>query len=126
MTYERSVGRKLKRRISLERFDADLVQGQWYSFTDENGFGCCQTDIELHFPAHIILLEVKLTQTRHAEGQMLDLYLPVLKEVHGKPVIPVQVCKNMRHKADLALRDIEDLIAKPEMKLWTWHYLADR
>ena len=95
-------------------------------FEDANGIGCCQTDHELHFEDYIILLECKLTQSPLAVPQMTKLYIPVMKEIYDKPIIPVQVCKNLKTNPPNLLADIEVLIEHPRMAIWTWHYLADR
>lgn len=116
----------MRRRKGLGQLGAVMIKsGQWYDFEDYNGYGCCETDHELHFDEFIILLEAKLTQSDAAVGQMCKLYLPVMKLVWQKPVIPVQVCKNLRYHPEALLGDIETLITKPEMKVWTWHYLGD-
>ena len=120
------MGRRLLKRIAQGRIKAELISKQWYDFKDYCGFGYCQTDHELHFDDYIILLEVKLTQCDQAIPQMVDLYLPVMKLVHQKPVIPVQVCKNLTHKPEDSIWDVEQLIKRPEMRIWTWHYLAEQ
>lgn len=120
------MGRKLQARINKGLLDGELKSGQWYRYEDLNGYGCCQTDHELHLEDYIILLECKLTQSDIAFPQMVKLYVPVLREVYDKPVIPVLACKNMRKAAKNSIKDIEDLVKRPLMKLWTWHYLAER
>ena len=120
------MGRRMSKRVAQGKIEAELKRGQWYGFHDYNGYGYCQTDLELHLDGYIILLEVKLTQTACAVSQLTELYLPVLKALYQVPVIPVQVCRAMREKPENLLRDIEDLIKRPAMLVWTWHYLGER
>lgn len=134
------MGRRLKQRIDrvelptatqvapspLPWDGVELISHQWFSFNDSNGGGCCEADHYLIHPrGFIILLECKLTQTDSAIDQMVKLYVPVLKEIYGMPVIPVQVCKNMRYQPDNLITDIEVLLKEPRMAVWTWHYLAE-
>lgn len=130
-TYERTVGRKLANRIKngLLNFGSDMPtihSEQWFYFRDMNGSGYCQTDHYLKYENFIVLLECKLTQSNDAIKQMALLYRPVLEHIYGLPVIPVQVCKNLRYNPPNLIVDIEDLLAEPKIQLWTWHYLAER
>ena len=80
LTYERKVARALGGR-----------HGQWFYFEDENGPGCCQTDLLLRG----WIVEVKLTDTREAEGQLRDLYLPVVTLALGGTWRPLKVVKHL-------------------------------
>lgn len=123
-TYERLVGRKLKRRIENGELNADLVSERWFAFEDDNGFGYCQIDHYLVCPGFIVLIECKLTQTDSAEDQLKKLYEPILRQVYQCPVITVQVCKNLRRHPANALGDIRDIIEYPRAGLWTWHFIG--
>ena len=121
------MGRRLKQRKARGDLGdkVTIVAGQWFSFTDDVGFGMCQADYYLMYPKFIILLECKLTQNDGAAEQMTKLYMPILKMIYGLPVIPVQVCKNLRYNPPDLLADISSLIKAPRHGVWTWHYLAE-
>lgn len=123
-TYERTVGRRLKARIASGEIPAELREGQWFLYTDDNGPGYCQTDYYLLCPGFIILIECKLTQNSSAETQMALLYKPILEMVYKVPVVTLQVCKNLRGHPKLRVMDIMDLVKVPRPGLWTWHYLG--
>lgn len=122
LTYERTVGRRLAKRIEKEQLPAELVSGQWFAFEDSNGYGCCQIDHYLICPGFIIILECKLTQTDSAEPQLRELYEPIIREVYKCPVMVIQVCKNLRHHPAHTLLDIREAIYKPRPEMWTWHF----
>src|SRR3982750_976997 len=63
LTYERHVGRTLKRWAAAGQLHGDIRLGQWFSFHDENGHGYCQTDILVVTSSLVFILECKLTFT---------------------------------------------------------------
>jgi len=126
MTYERTVGKRLQRRIEEGDLEGKLMPAQWFRFEDENGRGYCQTDYYIICAGFIVLLECKLTQTQMAEGQMTELYVPILKHIYECPIICVQVFKNVRHKISNRLSDISILTEEPnhpKTGVWNWHYI---
>ncbi len=69
------------------------VHGQWFEFADSAGHGWCQPDLFLVEEEAIYVLESKYTWKRTANGQIANLYKPVLEMVFGKPVRGIVVCK---------------------------------
>lgn len=104
-TYERTIYRLLKRALDLE---ADLNYNPWIGFTDSTGTHYCQPDIYIVLPGYVLLLEVKLTQTENAEVQLLDLYAPLLEHIYSRPVVTVQVCKNLRYKPKFEIQALRE------------------
>jgi hypothetical protein len=114
VTFERHVGRRLRK-------EEDIISGQWFDFTDENGVGCCQTDHYILREDHIILFECKLTETWVGFSQIDFLYRPVLEHIYSLPVTGVQVCKHLttRHNPRL----IGDWREAAIGRNYVWHYL---
>lgn len=124
MTYERTIGRRLKQQIRDGELYAELISGQWFQFKDANGFGFCQTDHLLVTPTGIIILECKLTQTEKAWVQLDNLYLPVLSAVYSLPVYTIQVCRNLRYVPTNGLiTDLAEFCDAPRKGHWTMHWI---
>ena len=103
LRFERAVGRWLVRAGHLPKL------GQWYRFIDKNGPGTAQTDIELHFPTHVLLLECKLSYNLEAYKQLEDLYMPILSMVYDKPVVGIQVVKFISPRAVSGVQIVDSL-----------------
>ena len=90
--YERKIARKLQ-----DRLGAAVFYNRWIKYIDSSGIRFCQPDIWIELPNSLILIECKLTQTDKADGQMRELYIPVLSWLYpGKRSYCVQICKNLR------------------------------
>ena len=119
-TYERTILRELKRRFS----EPDLIHyNEWIGYTDSTGTNFCQPDIYIELPTYLLLLEIKLTQTESAEIQLRDLYRPILEWIYKKPVVMVQVCKNLRYRPKNEIQALRDA-TKPGV-LYTYHCLGE-
>lgn len=69
------------------------------------------------------LFEVKLTQTYHAEEQMLNLYAPLLRHIYKREVLSIQITKGLR--TDIALIDHPvTLWQKPDLSPRVWHFIG--
>lgn len=115
-TYERTIFRLLKRALAP---DVELYYNLWIGYTDSQGTSYCQPDIFLVLPGWILLLECKLTQTEEAERQLQGLYKPVLEWIFHKPVVTVQVCKNLRYKPKNEIQSLRE--ANQVGILYTYH-----
>lgn len=123
LTYERKVARLLKRLNAEGELPGELYLSQWIAYEDKNGQGFAQVDAFLVRDDLILLVEVKLTQTDYAKGQMLKLYLPLLKKIYQRPVVCLQVCKNLRRVPENKSTALE-LVKNPKPGVWTWHWLG--
>lgn len=103
------------------------IHEQWYEFTDARGHGYCQTDHIVEFDHCIVVFESKLTQTFDAIKQINGLYRPVVELALKKPVIGVQVCKNLVKEGgkDLIHNPRAIPTFKPSLRVWTWHHLGE-
>jgi hypothetical protein len=95
--------------------------GQWIEFYDSNGHGNAQPDHYIEGENFILLVEVKLKQTIAAEGQMWELYAPLLVHIYHKPVVFVQAFKYWRFTTESIRSPIE---AKPN-RMNSWHYMGE-
>lgn len=123
--YEKMVYRRLKRWKAEGLIPGKLFLGEWIKFRDRNGVGYCQPDAWIETDQYIFLLEIKLTQTHSAVLQMKELYEPVLDFIYGKPIICIQVCKNMfKSQGKSEIFHIFPLLKKPRMGVFTWHFIG--
>ena len=90
MGFEKAFGKALQGTLS-----GLIVVGQWIEFADENGQGWAQPDIYVVQEDQVVLFECKLTYVEEAWPQMHALYVPLLMALYRKPVLCVQVCKNL-------------------------------
>lgn len=90
LVYERAIAKALP---------TGFVHGQWFEFRDANGSGYCQPDFYAIGRTAVAVLEAKHTFTPEAFAQLEGLYGPILAQVFGKPVIGIQVCKNLTAEA---------------------------
>lgn len=88
--YERKVVAALAKRWP------DVRPGVWFSFTDGNGPGICQTDAFLVLPHEVVVFEVKLTACRYGHEQLAGLYCPILSHLYKRPARGVQIAKNLQ------------------------------
>lgn len=125
-TYERAVGKLLRQWAETGELYGKVYEGQWFSFVDANGSGCCQPDILVETDSFVIILECKLTQNREALEQLAGLYRPVVEKVFQKPSVLVQVCRNLRHVPPTDfIRCVTELLDRPAYNtIYTWHFLA--
>ena len=124
--YEKQVGRFLKRELQSGALVGELFLGQWVLFQDSNGRGYAEVDefIVPPPPAPILLIEAKLTQTDCAIAQLISLYLPLLRKIYNRPIVCLQVCKNMRYIPDKFVESPQELLRNPGPGVFTWHYPA--
>lgn len=85
--------------LRFERLVAKALPGAkhalWFEYGDSHGKGWCSTDLVLEFPNRVVVIEVKLTDTPVAIGQLAGLYLPVLAKAFAKPTYGVIVAKHL-------------------------------
>ena len=113
--YEKKVGKFISRRWP------GLISGQWFEFLDRNGPGVCQPDHYIPFEDQVLLFECKLTQTDVAFSQMDQLYKPILRQLYGRPVTGVQVCKHLVDRRPI-ITDLRETLLKPGSN-FLWHCL---
>lgn len=129
LAYERVVGRHLKSEIQAGHLGGTLVLSQWILFLDKNGYGWAQIDAFILPPPDsqdvpILLIEAKLTQTDSATAQLISLYLPLLRKIYNRPVVCLQVCKNLRHLPNKFVESPREVLENPGPGVFTWHFPA--
>ncbi len=76
----------------------EFFPSQWLQFVDANGPGFAQPDFYFVRPDSVLCIECKLTQHPVAWEQLRGLYAPLLEKLYARPVVCVQVCKNLRQE----------------------------
>jgi hypothetical protein len=98
----------------------------WWKFIDRHGSHWCQTDLLVRGKGTSLVLEIKLTWTWKAWVQLEELYRPVVEAALGKPMLGVQVCKNITSEArdsSLIVHNLHDaVVAAKQGKRVTLHW----
>lgn len=117
LRYENLLARALKGRA---------IHGQWFHFIADGEPGWCQPDLLVVGQKQILVLEVKLTYTPAAIGQLSDLYLPVVSHAYGRPARGLIVAKNLTPEAPAEVYEtIADAVAlAPRASLGIVHWLG--
>lgn len=119
MTFQRSVGRWLRKRV-----EGEIYAGQWLEFVDRNGFGFAQPDFFLVRDKSIVLFEAKLTQTEDGYQQLALLYRPLLRHIYRLPVLGILVCKNLVEEPRNPISSPMEVMDLRENSTFTWHLVA--
>lgn len=125
LTYEKHVGRRLKRWQERGELYGEVILEQWFSFQDFNGHGYCQTDCLIVTDSLVFILECKLTYTDWAWPQLRELYKPIVEKVYERPSILIQVCKNLHYVPERMISSIQELMDFPLDGNLTWHFLGN-
>jgi len=117
LAFERKVLKQLK-----EFFGFAFEPGPWIQFEDANGAGFAQPDGVIAFLTHMVLIEVKLSETPSAAQELRGLYAPLVRKIWKKPVALLQVFKYCG-KSDIEF-PVEILTLRPNAtEVYTWHCL---
>lgn len=98
-TYEKNFGKALALAFKFDK----VLSGQWFHFSDANGFGYCQTDWLVICPLEVLIFECKLTDTEKGRSQINRLYRPVVEQVFKLPVRGIVVTRHLTKETELAL-----------------------
>lgn len=99
ITYEKNFGKALSLAFKFDK----VIPGQWFHFSDTNGFGYCQTDWLVICPLEIFIFECKLTDTEKGRSQINRLYRPVVEQVFKLPTRGIVVTRHLTKETELAL-----------------------
>lgn len=121
LTYERKIGRMLKRDFS----HLDVHSDVWFDCVDGNGQFYACVDHFVLTPSAGFVVECKLTQSYLAYDQLFFKYMPIIEAHYGLPVFGIQACRHLRGDDDACEEiSLADLIAKPKPGRWLWHNLG--
>lgn len=90
----KALGLAYEKQLEVE-LGTKAQRGCWFEFVDRNGHGWCQTDFLIEGLGCLVVLECKHTWTSEAFRQLNGLYLPVVGLALARPVVGLQVCKNL-------------------------------
>ena len=124
LTYEKKVGRTLKRWQREGELAGELLLGPWFSFWDEGGHGYCQPDALIITSSFVFILECKLSFTDFAWPQLRRLYKPVVEKVFERPAITIQVCRNLYIQPAGLIESLQKTMDDPSSGCLTWHFLG--
>ena len=120
ISYEKLVGKDLKREFG-ERVFLD----QWIGFFDQGGLGYACVDGFVVGEDVVLLTESKLTQTERAWKQMELKYVPLLMHIYQRPIVTLQICKNLVKRLEPGERRTpRRLFENPERGRFTHHWLG--
>ena len=89
LTYERKLAEAIERSLPQAR------HGQWYEFLADGKHGYCQPDIVVLLTGAVLVLECKLKNVEEAQGQLVQLYAPVLHCAYNRPVRAIIVARSL-------------------------------
>ncbi len=69
--------------------------GQWYEYKADGQTGYCQPDVVVPLSGAVLVLECKLKNVEQAEGQLVQLYLPLLRSCYARPVWGIVVARSL-------------------------------
>lgn len=126
-TYERKGQKHIRGEfqnlgLGISRKGPIFYNSQWIRFADTNGKGCAQPDLYLHLGSRIIVFEFKLSRSAEAEGQLVDLYCPLLYEIYRVPLVAVAAFHNpLNGFVDHGLDTLWDILKLPDWSFSEWH-----
>jgi hypothetical protein len=97
LSYERRFAEALLRALPNAR------HGQWYEYLADGQRGFCQPDVVVPFERSLLVLECKLKNIEQARGQLIQLYVPVLRACYSRDVRAVVVSRSLSALPDDAL-----------------------
>ena len=71
------------------------LHNPWYEYEDALGHGFCSPDLIALGTKRCLVIECKLTNWREGWEQVEGLYLPILKWVFGREVVPIVVTRRV-------------------------------
>ena len=120
LSYERGLARALKPALPGVQY------GPWYSYKADGATGYCQPDFVYVEHAACYVLECKLTNVEEATEQLLDLYFPVLRRAHSRPVRGVIVARSVHRAPALAhiAHSLSEAMEISEFRVPVLHWLG--
>ncbi len=89
ISYERRFAKEIQRGLP------HALHGQWFEYCADGKRGYCQPDVLVHFALATLVLECKLRNVEEAQGQIVQLYSPVLQRAYNKPVRAIIVARSL-------------------------------
>ena len=89
LSYESRFAENVQRSLPGAR------HGQWYEYSADGQTGYCQPDVVVPLAGAVLVLECKLKNVEQAEGQLVQLYLPLLRAAYAKPVWGIIVARSL-------------------------------
>jgi hypothetical protein len=89
LSYEHRFAENLRRSLPGAR------HGQWYEYMADGRTGFCQPDVVVPLAGAVLVLECKLKAVEQAQGQLIQLYLPVIRACYEKPTWAAIVVRSL-------------------------------
>lgn len=83
-----------KVQLELQAMFPGYIPGPRLEFFDDAGWRRLVPDGLLRLPLHNVLFEIKLSHVRDAYWQLFELYAPVLRAMHKKPVQCIEIVRS--------------------------------
>jgi hypothetical protein len=80
---------------NIQRSLPGAKHGQWYEYRADGQCGYCQPDVVVPLTGAVLVLECKLRNVEQAEGQLVQLYLPLLRACYARPVWGIIVARSL-------------------------------
>jgi hypothetical protein len=79
----------------LQRSLPGARHGQWYEYQADGQHGWCQPDVVVPLAGAVLILECKLKNVEQAQGQLVQLYLPVIRACYARPTWAAIVVRSL-------------------------------
>lgn len=120
LAYERKVAEALSAQAPTR-----VHRGAWFEYCDRGIVRHCQPDVMLRYGEHVLVVEVKLSDTPTAYAQLRGLYLPVVREVFKRPARGVVVTKRLHRDSGHAYASVQEALeATSEDGIGLVHWLG--
>lgn len=96
MRFQQILTSSIRRLIKEYELDCAVESERWINSSGK----LCQPDFFLVLPTRVILFEAKLSFTLQGIEQLLNQYAPALGAIYHRPVVCIQICKNLKPDAE--------------------------
>ena len=120
LRFERSVGKAITSLLS------NVHLGQWIEWRDDSGVRYCQPDVYHVASDRVVVFECKLTEVEEARGQLLGLYLPLLRIVYSRATLGIVVARHLSKESDTSrvCDSLEGALLRARVGIPTLHWLG--
>lgn len=91
-------GLRYERLVSeaISQAGPTVIRNPWFNYIDSLGSRVCSPDCVVDDGSGIlVVVECKLTFVPNAQAKLMNLYVPIVEQIFGKPARGLVVCKHL-------------------------------
>lgn len=116
LQFERRIKRELVYHAAMGRLGV-IEHNPWFVFADSRGSSQCCPDFLIWTPAHIVVVEVKLTWVPEALEKLTKLYCPIIGMALERETQSLVICRHLALGAPAAVFGLAEALASPDALL---------